>query len=60
MQETEDSQHCGGAMILLEKIDRPNQMMRIMERIGGYDRRKLKMDADVFDDQYGFIDHHSG
>ena len=60
MQETEDSQHCGGALILLEKIESPNQMMRIMERMGGYDRHKLKMDADVFDDQYAFIDHHAG
>lgn len=41
-------QHCAGALILLEKIDRPNQMMRISERFGMYDRRKLKMDSPVY------------
>lgn len=41
--------HCAGALILLEKLNRPNQMMRISERIGSYDRGKLDMAADVFD-----------
>jgi hypothetical protein len=54
-----DEQHCAGAMILLEKIERPNQMMRICERIGLYDRTKLQMDAPVFDDTDDFICHHS-
>lgn len=49
-------QHCAGAMIMLEKIERPNQMMRISERLGLYDRSKLKMDEDVFDDFQDFID----
>lgn len=44
-----NEQHCAGAMILLEKIGRPNQMMRICERLGMYDHKKLKMDAPVFD-----------
>lgn len=44
-----NAQHCAGALILLEKIERPNQLMRIYERLGGYDRRKLKMDAPVYD-----------
>ena len=48
--ETDDSKHCAGAMILLEKLEKPNQMMRIAERLGMYDRHKLKMDAPVFDD----------
>jgi hypothetical protein len=47
MQETPDSQHCAGAMILLERLERPNQMMRIAERIGLYDMRKLDMSAPV-------------
>jgi len=47
--ETENSQHCAGALILLEKLERPNQMMRWMERIGVYNRTKLDMDAPVFD-----------
>jgi hypothetical protein len=41
--------HCAGALILLEKLERPSQMMRISERLGFYDRRKLDMDAPVFD-----------
>lgn len=39
-----DEEHCAGAMILLERIERPNQMMRIAERIGLYDMTKLDMD----------------
>lgn len=46
---TDRSQHCAGALILLEKLEEPSQMMRIMERLGGYDRRKLKMDSPVYD-----------
>lgn len=42
-------EHCAGALILLEKLDRPSQMMRIAERLGLYDRRKLDMNAPVFD-----------
>ncbi|WP_413432632.1 hypothetical protein [Crateriforma spongiae] len=43
-------QHCVGAMLILEKQDRPNQMMRIMERIGAYDRHALVGADDVFED----------
>jgi hypothetical protein len=57
-KETNDSQHCAGAMILLEKINRPNQMMRICERLGLYDRTKLDMDAPVFDTPKEFVKHH--
>ena len=52
-------QHCAGAMIMLEKFDRPNQMMRIMEQLGLYDRTKLDMDADVFDTPSEFIERHA-
>jgi len=41
--------HCAGALILLEKLNRPSQMMRISERLGMYDASKLDMDAPVFD-----------
>ena len=47
--EGPNAQHCAGALILLEKEERPNQMMRWMERIGQYDRTKLDMGAPVFD-----------
>ena len=43
-----DEQHCAGAMIMAERLNRPNQLMRIMERLGVYDRTKLDMDAPVF------------
>lgn len=43
-----NTMHCAGALILLERLDRPSQMMRIAERLGMYDRRKLNMDASVF------------
>jgi hypothetical protein len=55
-----DSEHCAGALILLEKLDQPNQMMRIAERIGMYDRRKLDMDAPVFDTGEDFIEAQNG
>jgi hypothetical protein len=45
---TGESQHCAGALIMLEKMEQPHQMMRICERIGMYDRTKLDMDAPVF------------
>lgn len=41
------SLHCAGALIFLERLNKPHQMMRICERIGMYDRRKLNMDAPV-------------
>lgn len=46
---SEDEEHCAGALIMLEKLDRPNQMMRWMERLGQYDRTKLDMESPVFD-----------
>lgn len=49
LESTPESQHCAGAMILLEKLEKPNQWMRWMERLGRYDHTKLDMDAPVFD-----------
>lgn len=43
----ETSVHCAGALIFLEKRQKPHQMMRICERIGKYDRTKLNMEAPV-------------
>jgi hypothetical protein len=48
MSETPNSQHCAGALILMEHADSPSQMMRICERLGMYDRTKVNMDAPVF------------
>jgi hypothetical protein len=43
-----DSQHCAGLLIFLEHLEEPHQMMRICERLGMYDARKLNMNAPVF------------
>ncbi len=47
--EPSKKEHCAGALVMLEKEDNPNQMMRISERLGMYDRSKLNMKAPVFD-----------
>jgi hypothetical protein len=54
-ERTKNAQHCAGAMIVLEKMEQPNQMMRICERLGAYDRRTLEMDAPVFDTMRAFV-----
>lgn len=41
------SVHCAGALIFNEKRNAPHQMMRICERFGAYDMRKLDMNAEV-------------
>lgn len=43
----ENTPHCAGALIFLEKQNAPHQMMRICERLGFYDASKLNMDAKV-------------
>lgn len=54
-----DEQHCAGAAILLERLERPNQIMRIFERFGLYDRTKLDMDSPVFPSVAAFVKHHT-
>lgn len=39
--------HCAGALIFLEKQNKPHQMMRIAERLGMYDMSKLDMAAPI-------------
>lgn len=53
---TEKTSFCAGAMTVLEKSEGPNQMMRIMERLGLYNFTKLDMDAPVYDDLDEWID----
>jgi len=53
-----NSQHCAGAMIILEKMQLPNQMMRIAERLGMYDSRKLDMKSPVYEDLEEWIEAH--
>lgn len=45
---TPDDQHCAGAAIMLEHMNRPNQWMQICERLGWRDPAKLDMNAPVF------------
>ena len=52
-----DQEHCGGALIFLESIEQSNQMMRISERLGLYDYKKLDMDQPVFKSTAEFINH---
>lgn len=51
---TAKSQHCAGALIFAEKNNTATQMMRIMERLRGYDAKALMADKEtvalVFDD----------
>lgn len=46
-QATPKSFACAGMLIFCEKREQPNQMMRISERLGLYDRRKLNMKSNV-------------
>ncbi len=39
---------CAGAVIMLEHMGRPHQLMRIAERLRYYDRTTMDMDAPVF------------
>jgi len=52
----EGEEHCAGVLIMLENMEQPNQMMRVAERCGVYDREKLDMDADVYEDFDEFIE----
>lgn len=37
-------------------MEQPNQMMRICERVGVYDRRKLDMDSPIFEDDESMLE----
>jgi hypothetical protein len=54
-RETSKTGHCAGALIMLEKMGQPSQMMRICERINLYDASKLDMAAPVFESTDDFI-----
>lgn len=53
--ETRNSQFCAGALIVLELGEEPNQMMRIGERLGLYDHKKLDMESPVYSDLNEFV-----
>jgi hypothetical protein len=45
---TDESQHCAGALILMEKSGRKSQVMQIAERLDVYSPDELAMEAPVF------------
>lgn len=52
------AQHCAGALILLEKMEEPHQLMRIAERLKLYDRTKLDMGAPVYNSAKEMLEAH--
>ena len=46
---TENSRECGGVMAMLERMNRPSQVMRVGERLGMYDRHQMDPNAAVYD-----------
>lgn len=59
LTEGPNSQMCAGAMIALMRDERPNQIMRIAERLGVLDIDGLDMDADV-GNLTEFVMQHAG
>lgn len=57
---TSDSQFCAGALIVLEHMGQPNQMMRIAERFGVYQPAKLDKETPVAYSLTEFVSHHAG
>jgi hypothetical protein len=51
---------CAGSLILLEKLDRHPNIMRIATRLGLYDRTKLDMDAPVYESFEAMADAQEG
>lgn len=44
-----DDQHCGGALVYMEKNRIDNNMLRIAMRLGLYDPDSLDMESDIID-----------
>ena len=51
--------HCAGAMLFLEKLGRPNQLMRIGERLGVYSPQHLKGGERVFASMEELLAYHT-
>lgn len=49
-------QRCAGMLIVMEKSEGPNQIMRIAERLRLYDPTRLDMDAPVYDSLDAFVE----
>ena len=55
---TDKSALCAGAMILMTKEGKPNQMMQITERLKFHDFSSLDLEAPVYDTFVDFIEAH--
>lgn len=54
----ENEQHCAGFLIMREHMQKPNQTMRIAERLGLYDYQQLNMLAPIFKNREDFVAFH--
>lgn len=57
MAPDENSAVCAGSIIVMEKMDQPNQYLRIAERVGAYDRERMHMDSPVHE-SWGAMQQH--
>ena len=48
-------EQCAGAMIMLMKMGKPNQLMQVMSRLGAVNLNKLDLSEPVFDTADDFI-----
>jgi len=53
------TEHCAGALIMLEHMGKPGQMIRIAERLQLYDRRNMNMNSPVFKCGDEFVEHQA-
>jgi hypothetical protein len=55
-----EGQHCAGALILHEKVGRPNWRIRFAARLGLFDPARLHMEAPIFDTVADFVRVNEG
>lgn len=51
-----DAQHCAGALIVLEKMNKPHQAMLLGMILNKYNNRDLKLDSPVYDTLDEFVE----
>lgn len=61
-RRTHDRNQCVGAMLILDKLEQPNQIMQIASRLKLFDATQLQGRDDVFDnfDAWVVSQHESG
>ena len=60
VKETETTEHCAGALILLHKLGSPNMAMRLGYLARKFNGKNLLDQDQVFDRSEDFIRHHAG